>query len=347
MKYVLISIFAINFLFIVGCSSHFSQYKMISQTQIEIEKSEATQTDEIIIRQLPFIAFEEVIEQSPNVKSVTRITDFKGSKEPGNFAISPVTNEMTYQAYERYNNAHIVNLWRTSTSGVSGMTRLTAGRYFDLEPTFTSDGQYIYFSSNRSSNLPKLFRIATSGASGITRITQSQTEDRWPCMNYETNQIFYMSRPNSNYKWQIWNINNNGSLPTQLREGCWPKISNNGKKILYCAEDENTNKTKIWTMNVDGSEQTQFTSDNECDDLHASWSPNGKLIVYASDIGKDSNGKKNFDIWIMKADGSFKTQLTTNGSTDLYPQISKDSRFIYFLSNRGFNWDIWRMEIAR
>ena len=52
----------------------------------------------------------------------------------------------------------------------------------------------------------------------------------------------------------------------------------------------------------------------------------------------------NNDIWIMRADGSQKTQLTTNGSDDVGPCWDRAGKFIYFLSNRGDAWNIWRFE---
>jgi Tol biopolymer transport system component len=89
-----------------------------------------------------------------------------------------------------------------------------------------------------------------------------------------------------------------------------------------------------------------LSTGTESDDLYPSWSPTGGSIVYASDAAKDSNGKRNVDIWSMQSDGSLKTQLSTNGSTDLLPTYSPDGKYIYFLSTRGFNLDIWRMEIV-
>jgi Tol biopolymer transport system component len=188
--------------------------------------------------------------------------------------------------------------------------------------------------------------VKTDGAGGITRITQSEAADRSPSIGSNGDLIYYASKPFNSETWQIWRVNSNGALPTQLKEGRWPQVSTDGSRILYCAQDREINKWKIWMMNADGTGETQLTMDTECDDLHPSWSLDGTWIVYASDIGKDSNGKRNFDIWRMRADGGEKTQLTTNGSTDMLPEFSPDGRYIYFLSNRGFYWDIWRMEMT-
>jgi TolB protein len=226
------------------------------------------------------------------------------------------------------------------------MTRLTAGRYFDMEPSYSPDGGDVCFASNRSSYSPKLFIVRADGAGGITRVTQSDAADRSPCVDTGGDLIYYTSKPFNSQTYQIWRIKPSGALPTQLKEGYWPKVSSDGSMILYCAMDRKTKKWKIWVMNADGTGETQLTTDTECDDVHPAWSPDDSKIIYASDIGKDSNGKRNFDIWVMNANGSSKTQLTTNGSTDLIPEYSPDGKFIYFLSNRGFFWDIWRMEIV-
>ena len=67
-------------------------------------------------------------------------------------------------------------------------------------------------------------------------------------------------------------------------------------------------------------------------------------MVYASNEGVDASGKRNFDIWMMDADGTNKTQLTTNGSHDDWPCWDREGRTIYFRSNRGGMWNVWRFE---
>lgn len=329
---------------LIACAGCARGYKTVGLHEVR-----AVQTREGLAAQIveePFPAFREVIERSPNVTSVTRMTDLRGKQEPSHFAISPSNDWLVFQAKEKMGSDDYLNLWRISTTGSAGLTRLTAGRYLDMEPAFSPDGKSVCFASNRSSLLTKLWRVEVDGAGGIARITNAESEDRWPNVSPDGRRVFYSSKPFDTVAWQIWMINSNGVLPTQLKEGRWPKTSPDGKRVLYCAYDSEIDRWKIWVMDVDGSNQTQLTDGGESDEWNPSWSPDGSKIVYTSDIGRDSNRKSNFDIWVMEADGSNVTQLTTNGSTDLMPVYGPNGSFIYFLSNRGFYWDIWRMEMV-
>jgi Tol biopolymer transport system component len=76
------------------------------------------------------------------------------------------------------------------------------------------------------------------------------------------------------------------------------------------------------------------------DNLNPVWSPDGKNIAFVS----DRSG--NWDIWVMKADGSELKPLTTEPSEERFPAWSPDGQRIAFASNRSGNWDIWAVNIA-
>lgn len=327
-------------LFVIGCS----EYRTVDIHDVQVVMTEDGRVVRVVGK--GFTAYQEVIERSPNVKSVTRMTDLKGDREPNEFSISPDGQSLVYAAMELKSRPYYWNLYRVSTSGSAGVTNVTNGRYYDLQPTFDPTGQFVFFASNRSSPLLKVCRVALTGAGGITRITQSDSDDRWPDVTPDGKEIYYSSRPMNAMDMQIWRATIVGNLPTQLREGWRPRLSPDGSKVLYCAKDLKSELSKLWVMGVDGTNQTEFIADPKADERDPAWSPDGTKIVFASNAGKDSNGWKNYDIWIMNADGSSITQLTTNGSADLAPEFSPDGKHIYFLSNRGFFWDIWRMEIA-
>jgi Tol biopolymer transport system component len=191
------------------------------------------------------------------------------------------------------------------------------------------------------------------GGGGITKITNTTAEDYGVSVFPDGKSFAYTSNPPSANEPQIWTISTSGSLPTQLREGKFPQVSPDNSKILFTREDKNNyvtrgqdkfHPTQIWTMNVDGSGETQLTQNLLFNTVNPQWSPDGKWIAFASDEGKDSKGINNYDIWIMRSDGSEKSQLTTNGSWDDSPCWSNDGKIIYFRSNRGGCWNIWRFE---
>ncbi len=66
---------------------------------------------------------------------------------------------------------------------------------------------------------------------------------------------------------------------------------------------------------------------------YTTFAPDGR-IVYVAD---DNN------IWITNSDGTQQRQLTSDPSTEIYPQVSPDNRFIFFTSNRGGSNQVWRI----
>ena len=299
------------------------------------------------------VAYKEVIESSPNVKSVTRMTENEDRNVViGPPVLSPTQDIMVYwQMPVRIESdaSYGARLTRQSNIykqeiGSPAKTRMTYGTRTDLYPAFSPDGKDILFSSNRTGPNPTLWRISLAGGGGITKITTTLAEDYAPCVSPDDTFIVYASNPPGAEEPQIWKVNSNGLLPTQLRVGRSPQLSPDGTKILFVRIDKDSNKRQLWVMSIDGSEETQLTSNTDYDIGYAKWSPDGQKIVYASDEGVDSQKRHNFDIWMMSADATNKTQLTTNGSHDDSPCWDRLGKFIYFRSNRGGTWNIWRFE---
>lgn len=230
-----------------------------------------------------------------------------------------------------------------------GTTTVTDSAFIDKDPSFTPDGKYLYFASNRDGEKFSLWRVRFEPptGTGITRITASVYADHEVCVCRSAGQqklVFARLSPTAKaHEQQIWISELDGTLPTQFRYGFHPFWAPDGSSIAYARIDSKTGWNKIWVMRSDGAEQTQMTA-GEGDDIHPAWSPDGKYLAYASSFGLDRNWERNYDIWVMRSDGTKATQLTTNGSEDIFPTWSPDGKYIYFVSNRGGAWNIWRLE---
>ena len=76
------------------------------------------------------------------------------------------------------------------------------------------------------------------------------------------------------------------------------------------------------------------------EDKYPAWSPDGTQIAFAS------NRSGQWNVWIMDADGSGKTNLTHSTSAHTDPTWSPDGTRLAFASNRGGGpWHIYAMEM--
>jgi len=106
-------------LLLAGCESGYKKLPLH-----EVKTTQTGEGKQSHIESEMFLAYHEVIERSPNVKSVTRITDLKGDREPKYFTISPDGLYLVYQAKEQENSSQYINLWKIATDGGTGTTRL-------------------------------------------------------------------------------------------------------------------------------------------------------------------------------------------------------------------------------
>lgn len=96
-------------------------------------------------------------------------------------------------------------------------------------------------------------------------------------------------------------------------------------------------------MNIDGTDVTEVVSNPNQRMFTPAWSHDGKKIAFSA-ANKKGSKYNTSDIFVINADGSGLTQLTTNDSNDLSPVWSSDG-YIYFISDRGGkagNYQAWR-----
>lgn len=204
----------------------------------------------------------------------------------------PVKRRYSWNYDEQY------DIFESDLNG-KNVKRLTKELGYDAEGSYSPDGKYIAFASNRSMYTDKLTEAEKK--------TVSQ---------------------DSSYAMEIYIMNSDGSNVRRLTRtpgyDGGPFFDSTGTKITWRRFTPDGSKAEIFTMNIDGTEQTKITQLNAL-----SWAPffhpSGEYIIFASSV----LGYTNFELYIVDARGAGKPiRVTYQDDFDGLATFSPDGQKI-------------------
>ncbi|OGC79073.1 MAG: hypothetical protein A2145_06530 [candidate division Zixibacteria bacterium RBG_16_40_9] len=137
-------------------------------------------------------------------------------------------------------------------------------------------------------------------------------------------------------------------------------FSPDGKKILFTSDRDRD--LELYEIDAEGKNVKRLTFSPGYDG-GSFYSPDGKLICFRAQVISDSAQLQDYqnllkqglirpsklEIFIMKADGSGRTQLTSNGAANFCPYFTPDGKKIIFSSNmqdpKGRNFELYLINI--
>jgi len=127
-----------------------------------------------------------------------------------------------------------------------------------------------------------------------------------------------------------------GTVVRELKTGAPrvedPTISPDGQTVAYWAANTRggPNGGSIYTLAMDGSSApVQLTNREAGSDADPAWSPDGSMIAFRR-RGPDNN----FDVYVMRADGSDVRPVATGPAAEEKPAWSPDGSQLMIISNR-------------
>ena len=207
----------------------------------------------------------------------------------------------------------------------SGQTRLTTNFTVgsDNFPAWSPTGTKIAFESSGD------IKVMNADGSGQTQLTTNRGDDLDPAWSPDGTTIAFASiRGSHATRAELWVMNPDGSGQTQVTSaglGCCrgdehPNWSPDGSKIAFSSDrDSFFGDREIYVVNAGGSgldAGLRRLTNNSLDDFKPAWSPDGRTIAFTS---RPFNANGRAALWVMNADGSGQTQLTTNPADDADP----------------------------
>ncbi len=182
---------------------------------------------------------------------------------------NPVKGKYTWAFDEQY------DIFESDLSG-GHIKRLTKELGYDAEGSYSPDGEWIVFASNRT---------------GYTETLNDEEKKLFEKDPSSQMEIYLMKSDGTNVK----------RLTNVLGYDGGPFFSADGKMITWRRFDKSGATAEIYTMNIDGSNQRQVTHLNAM-----SWAPffhpSGKYIIFATSV----LGFSNFELFMVDTEGKQK-----------------------------------------
>lgn len=173
--------------------------------------------------------------------------------------------------------------------------RITDNTFYDAEGSISADGRWIVFTSNRDGDL-ELYAMRLDGTNPV-RLTYTPGYDGGPFFSPDGKKVLYRSDRKSNDLLQVFTAD-----------------------LIFDAAG-----------NITGMKNEQQLTNDAKVNWGPFWHPQGKHIIYAS----SGETHTNYDLWLMRADGSHKTRITFDANADVLPVFSPHGKYVIWSSKRN------------
>ncbi len=127
--------------------------------------------------------------------------------------------------------------------------RLTQSSSIDTEPTFSHDGKYLYFVSDRGGS-PQIYRMPATGGNP-ERVTFTGTYNISPALSSDGRWLAYISRVSGVFKLHVMELANGAvTALTETTADENPSFAPNSRLLLYATKQQG--REALMTTTIDG-----------------------------------------------------------------------------------------------
>ena len=246
--------------------------------------------------------------------------------------------------------ALLIGRRRSAASTGPRLSQITFEGGIEEFPAWSPDGQQLLYVAERG-RVRKLFRKDLRGGQPV-QITQGPFDDVQPAWSPDGSKVLFVRGREPEHKLQpgdvfgpwldadLFELDLRSGKEERLVENAFnPSFSPDGARIAVDASW--AGPRRVWILDAQGHNPQQATTDSSEEVAHLAprWSPDGKKIVF------QNAQRTKYDVRVVNLESKALTSITDDFPSDLRPVWSPSGSFIYFTSDRGGGYNVWRAPV--
>ena len=230
------------------------------------------------------------------------------------------------------------DLWLVSAE-TGGARRLTNDQATDMEPWWSQDGKWIYFSSMRGGTIA-LWRVAASGGRP-QRLSMGTGPEREPSLSRDGSRLAYSTYLHNLDIVVLDRGTGRRSRLPGLKLDATPAVAPDSGGVVF-SSDRN-GKFDLWYQALESGVpkgNPRQVTDHPGSAAMGAFSLDGRWIAFFRVLGGER------DLWAIPRTGGLPQQLTDHPGIDIHPDFSPDGSRLAFVSDRGGAEEIWVAEVG-
>lgn len=148
-------------------------------------------------------------------------------------------------------------------------------------------------------------------------------------------------------QYDLYLVSPSGNVHKRLtKEECYqagaPAVTPDGGTVYWQVYPMGgDNNPRIVTVDIRGGAVKTLLETGNVGAGRVDVSPDGKWIVFVSDLGKDYD----YQVWVAGTDGKDRRQLTNDKGTKNYPAFSRDGTEVLYVKKGLFGFELWKVPV--
>lgn len=294
---------------------------------------------------------------------------------------SPDGDYLAFSQPTSWGGRHQIHLLAVRTGEVRVLTDPPTEKEHDQLPRFSPDGKQIAFLRGATFDSRDIYRVPTAGGDAV-RVTPALLGVHGLDWLPGTDELILAATTGGSMRSELWRLSVSDrhmvrlrtaadwcASPTVASQGCglvyeiatcetkinvidrateeevtliastrWdgqPQFSPDGNRIAFVSSRSGANE--LWVCEHDGSRPVQVTQLNATWIHQPYWSPDGRRLIFSANLAGQAQ------IHVVELLSRNLTRLTDGAQNDHVQAWSRDGAHVYFASDRGGAWQIWRM----